>query len=72
MIFEIIELFVGDVDLLLLMVDDFLWLGFGVEVFGGGVVVVCEMLVILGEVNVIKLICDILDELNDLGDSIML
>jgi DNA mismatch repair protein MutL len=66
---EIIELPAGDADLLLSMADDLARLGLGVEAFGGGAVAVRETPAILGEVNATKLIRDILDELNDLGDS---
>lgn len=66
---EIIELPAGDADLLLSMADDLSRLGLGVEAFGGGAVAVRETPAILGEVNATKLIRDILDELNDLGDS---
>ena len=66
---EIIELAAGEADLLLTVGNDLKQLGLGIEAFGGGAIAVRETPAILGEVNAEKLIRDILDELDDLGDS---
>jgi len=66
---EIVELSEGDAARLLSLADDLARLGLGIEPFGGGAVAVRETPAILGEINAEALLRDVLDELDDLGDS---
>ncbi|WP_204112819.1 DNA mismatch repair endonuclease MutL [Shimia biformata] len=66
---EIVELSQGDCSRLLNVADDLSQLGLTIEPFGGGAVAVRETPAILGEVNAEAMLKDILDELDDLGES---
>ena len=66
---EIVELSDGDAARLLGLSEDLQKLGLGIEPFGGGAVAVRETPAILGEINAEALLRDVLDELDDLGDS---
>jgi len=66
---EIVELSSGDCARLLAVADDLGKLGLGIEPFGGSAVAVRETPAILGEVNAGAMLRDILDELDDEGDS---
>jgi len=66
---EIVELSDGDCARLLAVADDLKSLGLGIEQFGGGAVCVRETPAILGEINARAMIGDILDELDDLGET---
>jgi len=66
---EIVELSEGDAARLLDMADELSRLGLTIEPFGGGAVAVRETPAILGPVNAAAMLRDILDELDDLGDS---
>jgi len=66
---EIVELSEGDAARLLALSDDLLKLGLGIEPFGGGAVAVRETPALLGEINAEALLRDVLDELDDVGDS---
>ena len=67
---EIVELSEGDSTRLLEIADDLARLGLGIEAFGGGAVAVRETPAVLGEVNAGAMLRDILDELDDLGESL--
>ncbi|MHC0052341.1 DNA mismatch repair endonuclease MutL [Actibacterium sp. D379-3] len=66
---EIVEMSQGDCARLLEVAGDLAQLGLVIEPFGGGAVAVRETPAILGEVNAGAMLHDILDELDDLGDS---
>ncbi len=66
---EIIELSTGDCARILDVAGDLAGLGLMIEAFGGGAVCVRETPAILGEVNAEALIRDILDELDDQGET---
>lgn len=66
---EIVELSEGDCARLLEIADELATLGLSIEPFGGGAVAVRETPAILGEVNAHAMLRDILDELDDLGDT---
>jgi len=66
---EIVELSGGDCARLLEVAGDLEKMGLGIEAFGGNAVAVRETPAILGEVNAEAMIRDILDELDDEGDS---
>ena len=66
---EIVELSSGDCERLLAVADDLAKLGLGIEPFGGSAVAVRETPAILGEVNAEAMLRDILDELDDEGES---
>ena len=66
---EIVELSEGDCARLLAVAEDLSRFGLSIEPFGGGSVAVRETPAILGEVNARALVLDILDELDDLGES---
>ncbi|KQI69895.1 DNA mismatch repair protein MutL [Loktanella sp. 3ANDIMAR09] len=66
---EIVELTPGEADLLLSQADDLARLGLGIEPFGGGAVAVRETPAILGTVDARRLVLDVLDELQDGGDT---
>ncbi len=66
---EIVELSDGDCARLLSVAEPLKQLGLTLEPFGGGAVAVRETPAILGEVNARAMVLDILDELDDQGDS---
>ncbi|MDX2484195.1 MAG: DNA mismatch repair endonuclease MutL, partial [Pseudodonghicola sp.] len=66
---EIVELSAGDCARLLEVAADLERLGLGIEPFGGSAVAVRETPAILGEVNAEAMLRDILDELDDAGES---
>ncbi|PSL18500.1 DNA mismatch repair endonuclease MutL [Shimia abyssi] len=68
---EIVELSEGDCARLLAVADDLSRLGLTLEPFGGGAVAVRETPAILGEVNARAMVLDILDELDDQGESLL-
>ena len=65
---EIVELG-ADASRLLDLTDDLATMGLGIEPFGPGVIAVRETPAILGTVNAEALVKDILDEIQDVGDS---
>ncbi|KAA0912891.1 DNA mismatch repair endonuclease MutL [Aquicoccus porphyridii] len=67
---EIVELNDGDCARLMEISEDLQRLGLTIEPFGGGAVAVRETPAILGEVNAKAMLHDILDELDDLGESL--
>ncbi|OIQ44051.1 MAG: DNA mismatch repair protein MutL [Roseobacter sp. MedPE-SW] len=66
---EIVELGSNDCARLLSVADDLYKFGLGLEAFGGNAVAVRETPAILGEVNAEAMVKDILDELDDQGES---
>jgi len=66
---EIVELSAGDCARLLEVAAELERFGLGVEAFGGSAVAVRETPAILGEVNAEAMLRDILDELDDDGES---
>ncbi len=68
---EIIELSEGDCARLLAVSDALTQLGLTLEAFGGGAVAVRETPAILGEVDARAMVLDILDELDDQGESML-
>ncbi|WP_127113909.1 DNA mismatch repair endonuclease MutL [Shimia sediminis] len=66
---EIVDLSDGDCARLLAVAEDLSRFGLTIEPFGGGAVAVRETPAILGEVNARTMILDILDELDDQGES---
>ncbi|WP_353340150.1 DNA mismatch repair endonuclease MutL [Pelagimonas sp. KU-00592-HH] len=68
---EIVELSDGDCARLLAVADELSKLGLTIEAFGGGAVAVRETPAILGEVNARAMVLDILDELDDQGESFL-
>jgi len=66
---EIVEMSEGDAARLLAVADDLARLGLTLEAFGGTAVAVRETPAILGPVDAKAMLTDILDELDDLGDS---
>lgn len=69
---EIIDLGAAQAATVLALADDLARLGLTIEPFGGGAIAVRETPALLGEVNAARLIADILDELDDQGDSTVL
>ena len=67
---EIVELSAPECDQLLAVADDLARLGLGIEPFGGSAVAVRETPAILGEVDAGAMLHDILDELDDAGESL--
>ncbi|WP_417260469.1 DNA mismatch repair endonuclease MutL [Celeribacter sp.] len=67
---EVVELGANDAQTLLEMADDLARLGLVIEPFGGGAIAVRETPAILGRVDAKAMISDVLDELEDLGDSL--
>ena len=59
----------GDADRLLELADEFARFGLVIEAFGAGTIAVRETPAILGEINAEAILKDILDELDDLGES---
>ncbi len=66
---EVIDLGANDVAILMELSDDLAQLGLVYEAFGGSSIAVRETPAILGRVDAKKMIEDVLDELNDQGDS---
>jgi DNA mismatch repair protein MutL len=66
---EIVELSDNDCARLLAVADELGKFGLGIEAFGGNAVAVRETPAILGEVNAEAMVKDILDELDDQGES---
>ncbi|NOX72433.1 MAG: DNA mismatch repair endonuclease MutL [Alphaproteobacteria bacterium] len=66
---EIVELSTGDAERLLAVADDLAGLGLSIEPFGGSAICVRETPAILGEVNAEAMLRDVLDELDDLGET---
>ena len=66
---EIVELSESDCARLMEVAGDLAKLGLTIEPFGGGAVAVRETPAILGEVNAEAMLRDVLDELDDVGDS---
>ena len=66
---EIVELSPGDAARILDASVELYRLGLGIEAFGGSAIAVREVPAILGQVDAVALIRDILDELADMGDS---
>ena len=67
---EIVELSENDAVRLLDLADDLAQVGLTLEPFGAGAIAVRETPAILGEVNAEAMLRDILDELDDLGESL--
>ncbi len=67
---EIVELSENDCARLMELGDELARLGLVIEPFGGGALAVRETPAILGEVNADAMLRDILDELDDLGESL--
>lgn len=68
---EIVELSDGDCVRLLAVADELMRLGLTIEPFGGGAVAVRETPAVLGEVNARAMVLDILDELDDQGETML-
>jgi DNA mismatch repair protein MutL len=66
---EIVELSSDDAEQLLAVADDLAGLGLGIEPFGGNAICVRETPAILGEINAEAMLRDVLDELDDLGET---
>lgn len=66
---EIVDLSDGDRATILEHAEDLHKLGLAIEPFGGGAIAIRETPAILGTVNAEGLIRDVLDELDDLGES---
>ncbi len=66
---EIVEMSDADAARLLDIAGDLTRLGLSIEPFGGGAIAVRETPAILGQVDAKAMLSDILDELDDLGDS---
>ncbi|AXT35489.1 DNA mismatch repair endonuclease MutL [Phaeobacter sp. LSS9] len=66
---EIVELSEGDCARILAVTEDLARFGLGIEAFGGGAIAVRETPAILGTVNAEAMVRDILDELDDQGES---
>jgi len=66
---EIVELSLNDCARLLGQADKLAALGLRIEPFGGNAIAVRETPALLGEVNAEALLRDVLDELDDLGES---
>ena len=68
---EIIDLSEGDCARILAVADELSKFGLTLEPFGGSAVAVRETPAILGEVNARVMVLDILDELDDQGESLL-
>ncbi|SHH41706.1 DNA mismatch repair endonuclease MutL [Cognatishimia maritima] len=68
---DIVELSSGDCERLLAHAEALAKMGLTIEAFGGDAIAVRETPAILGEVNARALILDILDELDDQGESML-
>ncbi len=66
---EIVELSDGDCARILAVAEDLTKLGLTIEAFGGSAIAVRETPAILGEVDARGMVLDILDELDDQGES---
>ncbi|MFS4581899.1 DNA mismatch repair endonuclease MutL [Phaeobacter sp. C3_T13_0] len=66
---DIVELSQGDCARILAVADELNRFGLGIEAFGGGAIAVRETPAILGTVNAEAMVRDILDELDDQGES---
>ncbi len=66
---EIVDLSEGDAERLLSEAEVLARFGLGIEPFGAGAIAVRETPAILGEINAEAMLRDILDELDDLGQS---
>ncbi|MBV0913375.1 DNA mismatch repair endonuclease MutL [Anianabacter salinae] len=66
---EVVEMSPGDAEALLAHADALHRMGLAIEAFGPGAIAVRETPAILGEVDAQALIRDILDEIDDLGQS---
>ncbi len=68
---EIVELSEGDCARVLAVADELSKLGLTIEAFGGDALAVRETPALLGEVNARAMVLDILDELDDAGESML-
>jgi len=68
---EIVELSEGDCARIMTVAEALSKLGLTIEAFGGGAVAVRETPALLGEVNAKAMVLDILDELDDQGESML-
>ena len=68
---EIVELSEGDCARIMTVAEELSKLGLTIEAFGGGAVAVRETPALLGEVNARAMVLDILDELDDQGESML-
>ena len=68
---EIIELSTSERVVILDVAEELAKFGLGIEPFGGDAIAVRETPAILGEVNAEAMICDILDELEGEGESLL-
>ncbi|MBO9478736.1 DNA mismatch repair endonuclease MutL [Shimia sp. R11_0] len=68
---EIVELSEGDCARIMSVAEPLSSLGLTIEAFGGGAVAVRETPALLGEVNARAMVLDILDELDDTGESML-
>ncbi len=68
---EIVELSEGDCARIMTVAEALSKLGLTLEAFGGGAVAVRETPALLGEVNARAMVLDILDELDDQGESML-
>ncbi|WP_093323205.1 DNA mismatch repair endonuclease MutL [Shimia haliotis] len=68
---EIVELSEGDCARVLAVAEELSKLGLTIEAFGGDAVAVRETPALLGEVNARAMVLDILDELDDAGESML-
>ncbi len=68
---EIVDLSEGDCARILAVAEPLSKLGLTLEAFGGGAVAVRETPALLGEVNARAMVLDILDELDDQGESML-
>ncbi|HBS50312.1 MAG TPA: DNA mismatch repair endonuclease MutL [Rhodobacteraceae bacterium] len=66
---EIVELSEADCARLMAVAEDLARMGLTIEPFGGGALAVRETPALLGEVNAVGLLRDILDELDDQGET---
>ncbi|MFY0619910.1 DNA mismatch repair endonuclease MutL [Shimia sp.] len=68
---EIVELSEGDCARIMTVAEELSQLGLTLEAFGGGAIAVRETPALLGEVNARAMVLDILDELDDQGESML-
>ncbi|MFY0595410.1 MAG: DNA mismatch repair endonuclease MutL [Cognatishimia sp.] len=68
---DIVELSAGDCQRLLAQAEALSGMGLTIEPFGGDAIAVRETPAILGEVNARSMILDVLDELDDQGESML-
>lgn len=67
---EVVELDEDDAVRLIARADQFAELGLAIEAFGPGAVLVREVPALLGKVNIQGLVCDLADEIRELGDAL--